>query len=380
LVSRSFRTPVTGRGGPTANPYGQADADTRERDAAVLRDGEPPMPDVGARQIGLPQKVQEEANRRIEQRENGDARAGRTGAAVEDDHGGHQDHDRVQNRSSQACSESSGVRVDAALARLTRAGLRFGTMGLDGERVELLYTVTRSLATFDDVDELVRFAARRLREVFGADGCAILLLDEKRREFRFPVASQSADAARSASTLSEVRFPADQGIAGAVLAGGEAILVNDAQNDPRFYAGVDRRTGVTTRSLLAAPLRSARGAVGVIEVVNPSISPLHADDLEFLGALASDVAVAYEKARLYARLGEEIATMRWLARVVGVGLVGVGALLAGAAIFATLVRALPLNTALSRPGLYGGVVVVALGVVLLRATRMVAKHGRLAAS
>ena len=253
-------------------------------------------------------------------------------------------------------------------------------MALDSERVELLYAVTRSLATFDDVDELVRFATRRLREVFGSDGCAILLLDEKRREFRFPVASQRAGATPSASALSEVRFPADQGIAGAVLAGGEAILVNDAQHDPRFYAGVDRKTGVTTRSLLAAPLRSARGAIGVIEVVNPSVSPLRTDDLEFLSALASDVAVAYEKARLYARLGEEIAIMRWLARLVGVGLVGVGALLVGAAVFATLVRALPLNTALSHPGLYGGVVVVVLGGVLLRGTRMVAKPGQLAAS
>jgi hypothetical protein len=72
--------------------------------------------------------------------------------------------------------------------------------------------------------------------------------------------------------------------------------------------------------------------------------------------------------------------MRWLARLVGVGLVGVGALLVGAAVFATLVRALPLNTALSHPGLYGGVVVVALGGVLLRGTRMVAKPGQLAAS
>jgi GAF domain-containing protein len=253
-------------------------------------------------------------------------------------------------------------------------------MPLDGERVELLYAVTRSLATFDDVDELVRFATRRLREVFGADGCAILLLDEKAREFSFPVASQRAGAATPASALSEVRFPANQGIAGAVLAGGEAILVNDAQNDPRFYAGVDHRTGVTTRTLLAAPLRSVRGAVGVIEVVNPSVSPLRADDLEFLNALASDVAVAYEKARLYAHLGQEAATMRGLARVAGAGLVGVGALLAGATVYATLARALPLNATLSHPALYGGLVVVGLGAVLLRATRMAAKPGQPAAS
>src|SRR5262249_815590 len=246
-------------------------------------------------------------------------------------------------------------------------------MALDSERVELLYAVTRNLATFVNVDELVRFATRRLREVFAADGCAILLLDEKRREFRFPVASQRAGAATSEPALSEVRCPADQGIAGAVLAGGEAILVNDAQHDPRFYAGVDHKTGVTTRTLLAAPLRSARGTVGVIEVVNPSVSPLRVDDLEFLNTLASDVAVAYEKARLYARLGEEIALMRWLTRVAGVGLLVVGALLAGAAVFATLARALPLSTTLSRPALYGGMVVVGLGAVLLRATRMAAK-------
>jgi GAF domain-containing protein len=272
------------------------------------------------------------------------------------------------------------TRLDSALAHLARGGLRFGTMALDGERVELLYAVTRGLATFHEVDGLVRFATRRLREVFGADGCAILLLDEKRREFRFPVASQRAGATTSATALGEVRFPADQGIAGAVLAGGEPILVNDVQNDRRFYPGVDQKTGVTTRTLLAAPLRSARGAVGVIEVVNPSVSPLCTDDLEFLNALASDVAVAYEKARLYARLGEEIAIMRWLTRVAGAGLVVVGALLAGAAVFATLVRALPLERVLSRPALYGGVVVVGLGIVLLRATRMAAKPGHATAS
>lgn len=65
--------------------------------------------------------------------------------------------------------------------------------------------------------------------------------------------------------------------------------------------------------------------------------------------------------------------------LVAAGLVGVGALLAGAAVFATLVRAPPLNRALSFPPLYGGVV-VGLGVVLLRATRSAAKPGQAAAS
>jgi hypothetical protein len=59
---------------------------------------------------------------------------------------------------------------------------------------------------------------------------------------------------------------------------------------------------------------------------------------------------------------------------------GVGALLAGAAVFATLALALPLNTVLVRPALYGGLVVVGLGAVLLRATRRVARPSQPAAA
>jgi hypothetical protein len=124
-----------------------------------------------------------------------------------------------------------------------------------------------------------------------------------------------------------------------------------------------------TRTADGRVLLTLKGAVGVIEVVNPSVAPLGAEDLDFLNALANDVAVAYDKARLYARLGEEVVTLRGLARLVGAGLLGVGALLAGGAVFATLARALPLTTALSRPSLLAGLVVVGLGAVLLRAAR-----------
>jgi hypothetical protein len=133
------------------------------------------------------------------------------------------------------------------------------------ERLELLYDVTRRLATFTELDEVVRFATRRARELFEAEGCALIMLDRERREFTFPVSSQKDSGAEPGRRLSEIRFPADRGIAGWVVANDEAALVEDTSTDPRFYGGVDRETEVRTQSLLCAPLRSGDGSIGVIE-------------------------------------------------------------------------------------------------------------------
>jgi Nif-specific regulatory protein len=84
---------------------------------------------------------------------------------------------------------------------------------------------------------------------------------------------------------------------------GQAIRVDDAHADPRFYTEVDRQTGVRTEGLLAAPLRSRHGVFGVIEVVrHRGGGGFTDDDLAFLDALAGSVAAAVENARLYERV------------------------------------------------------------------------------
>jgi hypothetical protein len=53
-------------------------------------------------------------------------------------------------------------------------------------------------------------------------------------------------------------FLANHGLAGAVLASQQAELVNDVQNDPRFYRRFDRESGFVTRNMIAIPLTSVR--------------------------------------------------------------------------------------------------------------------------
>lgn len=237
------------------------------------------------------------------------------------------------------------------------------------ERLDVLCEVNRRLATFASLDELLGYATRCARELFEAEGCALLLVDAAREEFRFPVSSQSAASRVSPERLQEIRFPVTQGIAGWVLAHGEPLVIEDAQKDPRFFAGVDAATGTTTHVVLCAPLRTSEGTIGVIEVVNPR--GRGEGDLKLLEALGSDVAVAHEKAALYAALRQEVAGLRRLARLGGLVLAAIGASLVGAAVLAHLARALPLGELVGEPGVTIGVLVGVAGVLLTLGVRRV---------
>ena len=168
------------------------------------------------------------------------------------------------------------------------------------ERAQLLYDLGCAFAEQLELDELVGSIIRRCRDAFSAEGTAVLLLEEHSNELFFPYVAEEDPLV--AQRLLSVRFPADQGIAGAVLTAGKGLIVNDTADDPRFYPGVDDSTGVQTKVVMSAPLQSQRGRIGVIQVINPSTGSFDTPDLEFLEAMAGSIAVAIENARMYGEL------------------------------------------------------------------------------
>ena len=170
----------------------------------------------------------------------------------------------------------------------------------DSSRLRLLYDLGCAFAGRIDLDELIPLVMTKVRDVLDAEGASVLLLDEPRQELYFPyVVSERKEVA---DRLLGLRLPADRGIAGATLQTGRPIRVDDVHADPRFYPGIDRATGSTTRSSVAAPLAARQGTIGVLQVVNRHGGAFDDDDLAFLEALAGAVAVAIENAQLYARL------------------------------------------------------------------------------
>jgi transcriptional regulator with GAF, ATPase, and Fis domain len=167
-------------------------------------------------------------------------------------------------------------------------------------RLRLLYDLGCAFAGRIQLAELIPLVINKVREVLDAEGASVLLLDEPRRELYFPyVVSEREDVALR---LAGLRLPADRGIAGAALQTGQSIRVDDVRADPRFYPGIDRQTGGSTRSVIAAPLVGREGAIGVLQVVNSHTGAFGEADLTFLEALAGSVAVALDNARLYEHL------------------------------------------------------------------------------
>src|SRR5580704_1404982 len=122
----------------------------------------------------------------------------------------------------------------------------------DAERFRLLYELGNAFAAKTDLAELVPFVIAKCREALNSESASILLLDRDRNEFYFPYVSD--EDAKVEGLLTQLRVPADRGIAGAVLQSGRPIIVEDAQSDPRFYRNIDLETGSVTRNLIAVPL------------------------------------------------------------------------------------------------------------------------------
>ncbi len=178
----------------------------------------------------------------------------------------------------------------------------------DERRLRRLYELGIAFSSRTDVAAVVEVVVDELREELDSEGAAVLLVDPKQGDLYFPwVAQQNPEVARR---LRDVRVPLGRGIAGAVLRSGRAMRVDDVESQPDFYRSVDYETTFRTRCMLAAPLLTPSGPIGVVEVVNRRDRPFDDEDLRFLEALSLSIAVAIDNARLYARLREAESKLR----------------------------------------------------------------------
>ncbi len=176
-------------------------------------------------------------------------------------------------------------------------------------RYRLLYDLGCAFAARIEIDQLVPLVVTKCREALHAEGISVLLLDDERKELYFPYISE--ENPEVGQRLARLRFSADLGIAATALKTGKGLLVNDAQNDPRLYHGIDEITGLITRNVLAAPLSTRQGTIGVIEVVNGrGAEGFTGDDLTFLEAISGSIAIAIENARLYTQVRESEASLQ----------------------------------------------------------------------
>lgn len=143
-------------------------------------------------------------------------------------------------------------------------------------------------------DVVRRLLAGAVR-VVPAQSAALLLFDPEGRNLVF-----SASRHLEAGTIDGLRMPADQGIAGWVAQHREALLLEDASNDPRWNRSFEAATRFRPRSMLCVPVISRSALHGVIQVMNRLDGrPFDQHQLGLVQILADHAAIALENAALY---------------------------------------------------------------------------------
>ncbi|HET9199530.1 MAG TPA: GAF domain-containing protein [Dehalococcoidia bacterium] len=151
-------------------------------------------------------------------------------------------------------------------------------------------------------DELLRSIAEAARRIFDANACSLALLDEEQENVVFHVAAGYGE-----EQVRGLKVPVNQGIAGWVVTSGQPIAISDVSKDPRFARHVAESTGYVPKAIIAMPLETERGMIGVIEVLDRGPSSFAAgDDMEILGLFANQAALAIENSRVFTRLGQTL--------------------------------------------------------------------------
>ena len=169
------------------------------------------------------------------------------------------------------------------------------------EDLDLLYEVSTSIHSIQDLDEMLREVLSKIKEVFQIEGASIALHDPQQKEFYF-IRTVEEQINGVPDSMAAMRFADDFGVAGWVLRKKEAVLIPDVSRDKRFTKQLDIQENLDTRSMICVPLKTRKGVIGVLYALNKHTAEFTSKDMRLLEILSGTIAVSIENARLYGEI------------------------------------------------------------------------------
>lgn len=170
------------------------------------------------------------------------------------------------------------------------------------ETIDVANALTAPLTL--SIENLLKISAAEIN----SEEASVLIRDGDAGDLRFLAA-----IGKVAEHLKTLKIPAGKGIAGFVFSSGQPMALTDVGEEDTFYAEVDRQTGYSTETILAAPLRHNGEIIGVLEYVNrvgePPFEPFTSAEMDKVALFAEAIASlvnAYESAKLFRDLGDRM--------------------------------------------------------------------------
>jgi signal transduction histidine kinase len=166
-----------------------------------------------------------------------------------------------------------------------------------------LNEVSISMSSTLELDPLLNRIVQSSVDILACEAGSLFLTDDETGEYVFRVAVGPVG-----QNLVGMRIAPGKGFVGQTIESGAALIVNDVQNDPRWFKGSDEATGFVTRALMVVPLRFQGRPIGAVEVINKRDgTPFDEADQNLLSAFAGPAAVAIQNARLFQQTDQALA-------------------------------------------------------------------------
>jgi len=167
---------------------------------------------------------------------------------------------------------------------------------LKARLLESLASVSRTINSALNLDEVLQIITREACELMQAKMCSLMMLDETRVWLDLRASFGAGEA-----YVNKPRLNAQESLIGAVVRRKRPIHVENVQTSSRFqHVDVARQEGLV--SLVSAPMMFAGEAIGALNVYTGKTYHYSDEEIRILSAFAELSAIAIEKARLYERV------------------------------------------------------------------------------
>jgi sugar diacid utilization regulator/putative methionine-R-sulfoxide reductase with GAF domain len=171
---------------------------------------------------------------------------------------------------------------------------------------ELLFLqrLSKAAASTTEPDALLRLIIEETTGAMQVEVCSIYLYDPTEDEVVL-TATNGLDT----GNIGRARMKSGQGVTGWVAAHREPLVVPDVTREPRFQflRGVDQKR---LTAMLSVPILAGERTVGVVNVQSEQRRDFNKGDIDFLSAIAGQVAGIIERSEMHRRLEAQLEEIR----------------------------------------------------------------------